>query len=89
MNHRHIDTGEWSLMAIESLFDRGSLTDWQGFSASLRGDIAIAHRALRVTKYREPDGSEGIARALIAHYYPAFPLPPIDARHSNKPSLFY
>ena len=71
MKHRHLTTTEWPLMAIDSLFYRGDLADWQRFAHTLRGDPDLAARTLKVCNYREPDGSEGIALALIAHYFPA------------------
>lgn len=66
MQHRHLTTQEWTLMAIESLFDRGQLEDWREFAAALRADAALAERTLHVCDYRKPDGAEGIARALIS-----------------------
>lgn len=66
MIHRHLTTTEWSRMAIESLFDRGTLADWREFVAALRRDDALAEEVLRVCAYREPDGAERIARVLIA-----------------------
>ena len=48
MQHRHLTTQEWILMAIESLFDRGQLEDWREFAAALRADAALAERTLRV-----------------------------------------
>lgn len=57
-------------MAIESLFERGTLADWREFAGALRVDAAVAERALQVCEYREADGAEGIARALVAHFYP-------------------
>ena len=66
MQHRHLTTQQWTLMAIESLFDRGQLEDWREFAAALRTDAALAQRTLRVCDYRKPDGAEGIARALMS-----------------------
>lgn len=58
-------------MAIESLFDRGTLDDWREFADALRTDPGVAERALAVCSYREPDGSEGLARVLVEHFHPA------------------
>jgi hypothetical protein len=65
--HRHLETREWTLMAIESLFDRGTLADWREFFTALQHDPKLAERALTVCRYREPDGAEQIALALIEH----------------------
>lgn len=70
MIHRHLATTAWSLMAIESLFDRGNVEDWREFANALRGDQALAERTLRVCAYREPDGAEAIARVLIDRLHP-------------------
>jgi len=65
MKHRHITTSEWSLMAIESLFERGSLEDWREFARALKDDPSLQERVRKVCAYREPDGSERIALALM------------------------
>lgn len=70
MIHRHLTRTEWTRMAIESLFDRGDLDDWREFARALRHDAAVAERAVAVSRYREPDGAEGIALALVAHLQP-------------------
>jgi len=63
-------------MEIESLFDRGTLNDWREFVAAMRRDRTVAVEALRVCEYRDPDGAEGIARALVGHVHPALVLQP-------------
>jgi len=65
MMHRHLTTQEWSLMAIESLFDRGTLSDWREFARDLKADPTLPERVRRVCAYRAPDGAEGIALALL------------------------
>ena len=43
MQHRNIHDGGWSLMAIESLFERGGeLPDWREFTAALKDDPSLA-----------------------------------------------
>lgn len=70
MIHRHITTSDWSLMAIDSLMDRGTLADWREFARALAADPEIARRAMTVSRFREPDGAEGIALTLIEHAHP-------------------
>ena len=82
MKHRHITTTEWTLMAIESLFDRGNLDDWKEFARALRADPTIAERAIRVCQYREADGAEGIALAIIGSVCPSA-LPPAQTSLSD------
>ena len=71
MQHRHLATQEWTLMAIESLFDRSQLHDWREFAVALRADPDLAEQTLRVCGYRKPDGAEGIAQALIRGFFQA------------------
>ncbi|NDC36796.1 MAG: hypothetical protein EBZ48_01955 [Proteobacteria bacterium] len=70
MQHRNLNTTEWTHTAIESLFERGTLADWREFNRAMRDDRILAVRALEVSAYREADGSEGIARAFINQLYP-------------------
>lgn len=74
MIHRNTTTSKWTLMSIESLFERGTIADWKEFARALRVDPALAQRALKVCHYREPDGAEGIALSLIAHFHPSVAL---------------
>jgi hypothetical protein len=70
MRHRHINTADWTLMAIESLFDRGDLADWREFSAALKASEQIARDTLRVCDFHEDSGAKAIARALVEHFHP-------------------
>lgn len=65
MLHRHITSEGWTLMAIESLFDRGGLADWRELSDAIRTDRQAKERLAAVCRYREPDGAERIAMALM------------------------
>ena len=65
MIHRHITTSKWTLMAIESLFDRGTLQDWREFSAAVQTDGHLVEQVRKVCQYRTPDGAERIAQALL------------------------
>ncbi|MCC6423780.1 MAG: hypothetical protein IT447_09910 [Phycisphaerales bacterium] len=70
MIHRHLKGQTWSLMAIESLLERGKLRDWQNFGWSLKDDPELALAALRVADGPVDEGSAELARALIFHVYP-------------------
>ncbi|HZL37764.1 MAG TPA: hypothetical protein VFC78_20775 [Tepidisphaeraceae bacterium] len=65
MIHRHITTSKWTAMAIESLFDRGTLQDWRELAAALKADPALVGEVRRVCAYRRPDGVERIAEAIL------------------------
>jgi hypothetical protein len=72
--HRHIETSEWTLTAIESLFDRGDLSDWREFASALRGSEQIAQGALQVCRRTDERGAAEIASALIEQHHPALLL---------------
>ena len=65
MIHRHLTTSKWTAMAIESLFDRGTLQDWRQFAAALKADPDLAGEVRRVCAYRSADGAERIAEAIL------------------------
>lgn len=65
MTHRHITATDWSLMAIESLLDRGTLEDWREFARAIKRDPSLPARVRKVCDYRQPDGAERIALALL------------------------
>jgi len=53
MMHRNLTTSEWTLMALESLMERGQLADWREFARALEGNEQLARAALRVSEYVE------------------------------------
>ena len=65
MHHRHITTQEWTLMALESLMERGQLTDWREFARALDGNEELARNALRVSEYVEDRASASLVRVLV------------------------
>ena len=50
MLHRHLTTSEWTLMALESLMERGQLADWREFARALKGNEQLARDALCVSE---------------------------------------
>lgn len=70
MIHRHLQGQAWSRMAIESLLERGTLSDWREFAAALRHDPALIEAALRVCEGPVDEGSAELARTLVFHLYP-------------------
>jgi hypothetical protein len=71
MMHRHITTTKWTMMAIESLFDRGTLADWREFAAELEGNEELAEKVRKVCGYRAADGAERIAGAILSEKFRA------------------
>lgn len=70
MHHRHITTEEWTLMALESLMERGDLADWREFTRALHDNEKLAQDALRVCDYVEDRASASLARSLVLHRFP-------------------
>jgi hypothetical protein len=80
MRHRHIDTDEWTLMAIDSLFDRGKLEDWREFVRALKRDRELGERALRMAEGHEDTRSAALARVLVGVCWPELGIP--QGRHA-------
>lgn len=57
MIHRHLQGQAWSLMAIESLLERGKLPDWREFGRAVRQDRTLAEAALHVCDGPVDEGS--------------------------------
>lgn len=70
MIHRHLHGQDWSLMAIESLLERGKLPDWQEFARALRQDRLLAEATLRVCDGPVDEGSVELARTIVFYLYP-------------------
>ncbi len=69
MKHRNINTTEWTRMAIDSLFDDGTLPDWKEFFAALENDETLALEPLAVCGYHQNLESAALAKVLIRHFY--------------------
>jgi hypothetical protein len=74
MEHRNLNTEEWSRMAIDSLFDRGTLPDWQEFAAVLQRDINLARETLFMAERHAEQGAAELARVLVEHFHPDLSL---------------
>jgi hypothetical protein len=71
MHHRNITTTEWTRMAIDSLFDRGTLPDWREFAQALKADDGtLAKEALFMAERHEDKGAAALARTLVKHFHP-------------------
>lgn len=74
MQHRNLNTEEWSRMAIDSLFDRGTLADWQEFAQALKGDGDLAKETLLMAARHAERGATELARVLVEHFHPDLSL---------------
>lgn len=70
MQHRHIDTQEWTVTAIDSLLERGDLKDWRELFGAARRDAAIARRVLETARFRRVPGSSAVAEFLVIRLWP-------------------
>ena len=65
MQHRHLNTQEWSAAAIDSVLDRGDLPDWRQLFAAARNNPEVAGLVLRVATDHDLGGASILAKALI------------------------
>src|SRR5512142_1519478 len=71
MMHRNLTTSDgWTLMALESLMERGQLADWREFAQTLKGNEQLARNALRVSEYVEDRASASLMRVLVEQEFP-------------------
>lgn len=70
MQHRHLDTTEWTLDAIDSVLERGDLGDWRELFRAVREDVGLARKVLRVVGGHDLAGGGVIARQLVFRLWP-------------------
>ena len=74
MQRRNLKTQEWSRMAIDFLFDRGKLSDWQEFARALKGNADLAQETLFMAERHAEQSAAELARVLVEHFHPALSL---------------
>ena len=85
MMHRNLTTSEWTLMALESLMERGQLADWREFARALEGNEQLARAALRVSEYVDDRASASLVRVLVLRRFPG--LAPGSGDHASQEDL--
>ena len=70
MQHRHLDTDEWTLEAIDSVLERGDLPDWRELFTAVRTDHALAAKVLHVARHHDLGGASLLACSLVQHAWP-------------------
>ncbi|HEY3245284.1 MAG TPA: hypothetical protein VGM03_18230 [Phycisphaerae bacterium] len=70
MRHRHLNTTDWTLDAIDSVLERGDLPDWRELFAAVRSDRRIAEKVLHVASQHDLGGASRLARELTCHCWP-------------------
>jgi hypothetical protein len=74
MQHRNLNSEEWSRMAIDSLFDRGTLSDWKEFAQAVSVDPNLARETLLMAEQHAEQGAAELARVLVKHFHPDLSL---------------
>ena len=70
MQHRHLNSEEWTLAAIDSALERGDLPDWRELFAAAREDLELARRILHVARSHDIPGSSVMAVGLVERLWP-------------------
>jgi hypothetical protein len=72
VTHRHLNSTEWTLAAIDSLLERGDLPDWRELFAAVRRDEALAGRVMHIARVRraESGGASELAEHLVGVAWP-------------------
>ena len=70
MRHRHLKTSEWTLAAIDSAVERGSLEGWRELFAAAGKNKRIAESILKVAAKPDRDGASKLACELVGRIYP-------------------
>lgn len=74
MQHRHLKTTSWTLEAIDSALERGSLDDWRELFSEARKNKSIAEKIMTIAVRRDLDGTSELAKELIIGIYPDLAL---------------
>jgi hypothetical protein len=65
MQHRHINTSEWTAAAVDSVLERGDLPDWRELFAAVHQNPEIAKLVLRVATEHDLGGASILAKTLV------------------------
>ena len=55
MRHRHLDTQEFTLAAIDDIIDRGKMKDWLELRDALRATPKLAEAVRHICRHHEDD----------------------------------
>lgn len=71
MQHRHLNPAtEWSLSAIDSALDRGSVPEWRQLFDAARRNRGVAERILIVARHHPMRGVLPIAEHVLLAAWP-------------------
>jgi len=80
MQHRHLNTDEWSAAAVDSALERGDLKDWQELFAVVERNREVAALVLRVASAHDMGGASILAKALVKRIWPGLDLLQVSSR---------
>ena len=70
MKHRNITSEDWSRMAIDSLFERGTLPDWREFAEALKKDERLTKETLFMCQTHQNQDPAKLALTLLEEFHP-------------------
>ena len=65
MQHRHLNTDQWTAAAIDSVLERGDLPDWKELFGAVRNNPEIAALVLQVATEHDLGGASILAKTLV------------------------
>jgi hypothetical protein len=65
MQHRHLNTDQWTAAAIDSVLERGDLPDWKELFAAVRNNREVADLVRRVATEHDLGGASILAKTLV------------------------
>ena len=74
MRHRHLKTTNWTLEAIDSALERGSLEDWRELFADARSNRKTAEKIMTIAVKHDLGGASELAKELVVGIYPDLAL---------------
>lgn len=68
MQHRHLQSDQWSAATVDSVLDRGDLHHWRELFAAVRNDREVAELVLRVATEHDLGGASVLAKSLVERF---------------------
>jgi hypothetical protein len=70
MQHRHINTTDWTREAIDSALERGALEDWRELFQAAKDNRALAQDILAMASFHNEDGTSALVEGLLKKTHP-------------------
>lgn len=65
MRHRHLNSSGWTAATVDSVLERGDLSDWRELFAAVRESCEVAELVRRVALSHDLGGASVLAKALV------------------------